>query len=70
MKQELIQTFLMQNGDCFDPIQLPEIQNQLAQLDDSRAGYVLSDFSGAGKPAGRLRHLVAGRHLLRQVPHL
>jgi TM2 domain-containing membrane protein YozV len=42
MKQELIQTFLMQNGDCFDPIQLPEIQNQLAQLDDSRAGYVLS----------------------------
>ncbi|MBO4427382.1 MAG: TM2 domain-containing protein [Bacteroidales bacterium] len=41
MKQELIQTFLLNKGEYFDPVFLPEIQHQLEAIDDSKAGYVL-----------------------------
>ncbi len=41
MKQELIQSFLLKNGEFLDPIQLPSIQKQLEELDDTKASLVL-----------------------------
>lgn len=41
MKQEIIQSFLLSNGEKFDSYQLPEIQKQLEAIDDSKSGMVL-----------------------------
>lgn len=41
MKQELIQSFLLSNGECFDSIHLQQIQNTLAAVDDAKSGVVL-----------------------------
>ena len=41
MKQEIIQSFLLSNGEKFDNYQLPEIQKQLETIDDSKSGMVL-----------------------------
>lgn len=41
MRQELVQTFLIENGECFDAIHLQEIQKKLASLDDSKSGMIL-----------------------------
>lgn len=41
MRQELVQTFLIENGECFDAMHLPQIQKALLDLDDSKAGVVL-----------------------------
>ena len=41
MKQEIIQSFLLSNGEKFDNYQLPEIQKQLEAIDDSKSGMVL-----------------------------
>lgn len=41
MRQELIQSFLMKNGECFETFRLPEIQKRLEAVDDSSSGVVL-----------------------------
>jgi hypothetical protein len=41
MKQEIIQQFMMQNGECFDPMMQAEIQKQLEEVDDSKSGMLL-----------------------------
>ena len=41
MKQEIIQQFMMQNGECFDPMMQAEIQKQLEEIDDSKSGLIL-----------------------------
>lgn len=41
MQQELIQNFLIKNGECFDSAQLVQIKSQLETIDDSKAGIVL-----------------------------
>ena len=41
MRQELIQSFLMKNGECFETFGLPEIQKRLEAVDDSSSGVVL-----------------------------
>lgn len=41
MQQELIQNFLIKNGECFDSAQLAQVQTQLEAIDDSKAGLVL-----------------------------
>lgn len=41
MKQELIQSFVMQHGECFDPAQLQQIQNQLAEVPDEKSSMIL-----------------------------
>lgn len=48
MKAELIQTFMMQNAECFDQMQLQDIQSQLASVPDEKAALVLS--AGYQKP--------------------
>ena len=41
MKQELIQSFLLQNGECFETFQIPEIQKQMAAVDDAKSAVFL-----------------------------
>lgn len=41
MKQELIQQFLLQNGECFDPLQQAEIQKSLEEIPDEKSAIVL-----------------------------
>ena len=41
MKQEIIQQFMMQNGECFDPMMQAEIQKPLEEVDDSKSGMLL-----------------------------
>ena len=41
MKQELIQSFVMQHGECFDQLQLQEIQKQLEEVPDEKATMML-----------------------------
>ena len=41
MKQELIQSFLLKNGEFFDPVFLPEIQRQLQDVNDEKSAYIL-----------------------------
>ena len=41
MKQEQIQAFMLQNGECFDSIQVPEIQKLLEAVPDEKASLVL-----------------------------
>ena len=41
MKQELIQQFMLKNGEFFDPLVIPSIQKKLEEIDDSNAAIVL-----------------------------
>ena len=41
MKQEQIQAFMLQNGECFDTVQVPEIQKLLEAVPDEKASMVL-----------------------------
>ena len=41
MKPELVQSFIIQNGSCFNSYQLPQIQKTLEELDDSKAAIVM-----------------------------
>ena len=42
MKAELVQAFMMKNGECFDPMVAQEVQRQLSEADDSKAAYFMS----------------------------
>lgn len=41
MKPELIQSFLLKNGECFDPFQLSGIQASLSEIDDAKSALIL-----------------------------
>ena len=41
MKPELVQAFLMKNGECFDSYQIPEIQKELEAVDDNKSGLLM-----------------------------
>jgi len=41
MKLELVQSFLVKNGECFATYQIPEIQKQLEAVEDSKSGAIL-----------------------------
>lgn len=42
MKQELVQAFMLKNGDCFDLVAAQEVQKRLTELDDDKATFILS----------------------------
>ena len=42
MRTELIQAFMMKNGECFDIMTAQEVQRQLSELDDSKAPFIMS----------------------------
>lgn len=42
MKQELVQAFLLKNGECFDSITAPEVQRKLEEIDDSKSSLLMS----------------------------
>lgn len=42
MKQELVQAFMLKNGDCFDLLAAQEVQKRLTELDDDKATVILS----------------------------
>ncbi len=42
MIAELVQSFMMKNGDRFDIMFAQDIQRQLTELDDSKAPFILS----------------------------
>lgn len=41
MRQELIQQFMLKNGENFDPLVIPSIQKKLEEIDDNNAAIVL-----------------------------
>ncbi|MCQ2153407.1 MAG: TM2 domain-containing protein [Bacteroidales bacterium] len=41
MKQELVQAFIMKNGEYFDPYQLPQVQQALDEVDDTKGAIIL-----------------------------
>lgn len=42
MKQDIVQAFMLQNGECFDIMAVQDVQNRLTELDDSKSGVVMS----------------------------
>ena len=42
MKPELVQAFMMKNGECFDLKVVQDVQNRLAEIDDSKSAYLMS----------------------------
>lgn len=42
MTQEMIQSFMLKNGECFDMAVIPDIQRKLEEVDDSKASMILS----------------------------
>ena len=41
MRLELVQAFMLKNGECFDTVTLQDVQNKLSQLDDSKSALVM-----------------------------
>ena len=42
MKEELVQAFLLKNGDCFDIMAIQDVRNKLADVDDSKSALLVS----------------------------
>lgn len=42
MKPELVQLFMMKNGECFDMMAAQDVQKKLEELDDSKSGMLMS----------------------------
>lgn len=42
MRAELVQAFMMKNGECFDMMAAQDVQRQLLELDDSKAPFFMS----------------------------
>ncbi len=42
MRAELVQAFMMKNGECFDMMAAQDVQRQLSELDDSKAPFFMS----------------------------
>ena len=42
MKPELVQSFLLKNGECFDAMAIQDVQNKLNEIDDSKSALLMS----------------------------
>ena len=42
MKPELVQAFMLKNGDCFDMMAIQDVQNKLTEIDDSKSALLMS----------------------------
>lgn len=42
MKPELVQAFMLKNGECFDIMVAQNVQNKLAEIDDSKSAPLMS----------------------------
>ena len=42
MKPELVQAFMMKNGECFDMMAVQDVQNKLTEMDDSKSAMMMS----------------------------
>jgi len=42
MKPELVQAFMLKNGECFDMMTVQDVQSKLAEIDDSKAAPMIS----------------------------
>ncbi|MBQ2522392.1 MAG: TM2 domain-containing protein [Bacteroidales bacterium] len=42
MKPELVQAFMLKNGECFDMMTVQDVQNKLAEIDDAKAAPMIS----------------------------
>lgn len=41
MKQELVQAFMLKNGECFDMMAVQDVQNKLMEIDDSKSAMLM-----------------------------
>lgn len=41
MKPELVQAFLLKNGECFDMLTVQDVQNRLADIPDEKAALLM-----------------------------
>ena len=42
MKPELVQAFMLKNGECFDMMAVQDVQNKLTEIDDSKSALLMS----------------------------
>lgn len=42
MKPELVQAFMLKNGECFDMMAVQDVQNKLTEVDDSKYALLMS----------------------------
>ena len=42
MKPELVQAFMLKNGECFDMMAVQDVQNKLAEVDDAKSAMLMS----------------------------
>ena len=42
MKPELVQAFMLKNGECFDIMAVQDVQTKLAEIDDSKSALLMS----------------------------
>ena len=42
MKPELVQAFMLKNGECFDIMAAQDVQTKLAEIDDSKSALLMS----------------------------
>lgn len=42
MRPELVQSFIVKNGECFDVAAAQDVQKQLTEVDDSKAAVIMS----------------------------
>ena len=48
MKPEIVQAFMLKNGECFDMMAVQDVQNKLAEVDDAKSALLMS--MGLQKP--------------------
>ena len=41
MKQELVQAFMLKNGECFDMMAVQDVQNKLMEIDESKSAMLM-----------------------------
>lgn len=41
MKQELVQAFMLKNGECFDMTVIQDVQSKLSEIDDSKSALLM-----------------------------
>lgn len=42
MKPEIVQAFMLKNGECFDMMAVQDVQNKLAEVDDAKSALLMS----------------------------
>ena len=48
MKPELVQAFMLKNGECFDIMAAQDVQTKLAEIDDSKSALLMSQHCQSG----------------------